>query len=259
MGQRLVRAKTKIRDSGIRFALPESADLPGRLESVLECIYAAYGTAWEDISGADSRSPGLAEEALWLGRVAVELLPAEPEARGLLALMLHCEARRPARRDPSGRYIPLSAQDPARWTRVLAAEAEQHLATAARAGRPGRFQLEAAIQSAHGARAHTGRTDWPAIIQLYDGLITVAPTLGAHLGRAAALAETRGPQIALDALDALPAEVLQSHQPHWALRGHLLGKLGRVAEARIARDRALALSEDWAVREFLGTTVPDTL
>ena len=156
MGQRLVRAKAKIRDARIRFDVPAREELPSRLDAVLDAIYAAYGRGWEDVEGADARRRGLADEAIWLGRLATSLLPDEPEAQGLLAMMLHCEARRGARRDARGRYVPLTAQDVTLWTTSMIEEAEATLAAAARAKRPGRFQLEAAIQSVHARRAVTG-------------------------------------------------------------------------------------------------------
>ena len=251
MGQRLVRAKAKIRDAGIRFDIPDARELPGRLESVLEAIYAAYGSGWDDVAGADARRRGLADEAIWLGRLVARLLPDEPEARGLLALMLHCEARRPARRDAGGGYVPLSRQDVARWSRPMMEEAERLLAAAARAEKPGRFQLEAAIQSAHAQRAASGDTDREAIALLYEGLIRLAPTVGARVASAAALAEARGADLGLRALDAIPAGAVESYQPYWALRAHLLARLGRVGPAREAYARAIGLSEDAAVRDFL--------
>lgn len=251
MGQRLVRAKAKIRDAGIRFAIPERHELPSRLAAVLEAIYAAYGSGWEDVAGADPRRRGLAEEAIWLGRLVAGLLPDEQEGDGLLALMLHCEARRAARRDDAGRYVPLDRQDVARWSRPMINEAEERLAAASRAGQPGRFQLEAAIQSVHAHRAVTGHTDWEAIALLYEGLIRVAPTIGAVVGHAAALAEARGSATGLDALRAIPPEAMASYQPYWALRAHLLRALGQASEAREAYERAVSLSEDAAVREFL--------
>ena len=251
MGQRLVRAKAKIRDAGLRFDPPDPADLPDRLDAVLEAIYAAFGAGWDAVAGADPDRRGLAEEAVWLGRVLAGLMPGEPEARGLLALMLHCEARRPARRGADGGYVPLSEQDVSKWDGGLIAEAEWLLAEAATAGRPGRFQLEAAIQSAHAHRAVSGRTDWPVIVTLYDGLIRLAPTVGALLGRAAAVAESRGAEAGLAALAELPAEAVSRHQPFWALAGHLHAKLGRPVAARAAFERAVGLSEDPAVRAFL--------
>src|SRR6202050_1197928 len=144
MGQRLVRAKTKIRDGGIQFEVPQERELPQRLDAVLEAIYAAFGIGWDDMAGSDQGGRDLAEEAIWLARVLLQLMPAEAEVRGLLALMLHCEARRPARRGLDGRYIALSEQDPRQWSRSLLEEAERHLAEASRLGHIGRFQLEAA-------------------------------------------------------------------------------------------------------------------
>ena len=251
MGQRLVRVKAKIRDAGIRFEIPEPRELPSRLEAVLQAIYAAYGSAWEDVAGADPRRQGLAEEAIWLGRLVTRLLPDEPEGQGLLALMLHCEARRGARRDAEGRYVPLTRQDVALWSQPLTEEAEEILAAASTAMKPGRFQLEAAIQSVHAQRAVTGHTDWEAIALLYEGLIRLAPTIGARVGSAAALAEAKGDDAGLAALEAIPPDAVTGYQPYWALSAHLLKRLGRAAEAREAYARAVGLSEDPAVRDFL--------
>ena len=251
MSQRLVRVKAKIREAGIRFEIPAPGELAERLDAVLEAIYAAYGSGWEDVAGADPRRRGLAEEAIWLGRLVTRLLPDAPEARGLLALMLHCEARRPARRNVAGGYVPLTEQDVTRWSLPLMAEAERLLAAAARANAPGRFQLEAAIQSAHAQRALNGKTDWEAIALLYEGLLRYAPTIGARVAYAAALAEARAADAGLAALDAIPADAVAAYQPYWALRGHLLKGLGRKAQARAAYDRAIGLSEDPALREFL--------
>jgi RNA polymerase sigma-70 factor (ECF subfamily) len=251
MAQRLVRVKTKIRDAGIRFEVPDLPELPARIGPVLEAIYAAYGRGWEDVNGAEARREGLADEAIWLGRLVTRLLPDEPEAWGLLALMLHCEARRAARRDAAGGYVPLGSQDVERWARPMIEEAERMLLVAARAGAPGRFQLEAAIQSAHAQRGHTGRTDWEAIALLYEGLVRLAPTVGARVGRAAALAEARGAGAALASLDALPPALVVGYQPYWALRAHLLGLLDRADEAAESYARAIDLSEDPAARAFL--------
>src|SRR5438477_1155249 len=168
MGQRLVRAKTKVRDGGIRFEVPEQRDLPQRLDAVLDAIYAAFGIGWDDMVGGDQRGQDLAEEAIWLARVLLQLMPDEAEVLGLLSLMLHCEARRPARRDRNGHYIPLSQQDPALWSLPLIKEAEHRLRQAFNRGRSGRFQLEAAIQSAHAERMRGGRIEWPAIVQFYE-------------------------------------------------------------------------------------------
>ena len=251
MSQRLVRVKAKIREAGIRFEIPAPGELAARLDAVLEAIYAAYGSGWEDVAGADPRRHGLAEEAIWLGRLVARLRPDEPEAQGLLALMLHCEARRAARRDAAGAYVPLGFQDLRRWSRPMIEEAEEVLAGAARLKAAGRFQLEAAIQSVHAQRVRTGETDWEAVTLLYEGLLRHAPTMGARVAHAAALGEARDAEAGLAALDAIPPDEVATYQPYWALRGHVLKALGRAAEAGEAYDRAIGLSEDPAVRAFL--------
>jgi RNA polymerase sigma-70 factor (ECF subfamily) len=251
MGQRLVRAKTKIRDAGIQFEIPDKRELPRRLEAVLEAIYAAFGIGWDDMAGIDQRGRDLTEEAIWLARVLLDLMPEEPEVRGLLALMLYCEARRAARRGPDREYIPLSEQDPKQWSFPLIDEAEQHLAAAFKYGRPGRFQLEAAIQSVHAERARSGRTDWVAISAFYQQLIRMLPALGTRTGYAAAVAEANGPEAGLAVLDAIESDAVSSYQPYWAVRAHLLHQVGKTPEALHAYDRAIGLAEDPAVREFL--------
>lgn len=251
MGQRLVRAKARLRDAGVPFAVPPRSALPDRLDSVLDAIYAAYGSGWDDAAGLDARRRGLADEGVRLARLTVELLADEPEARGLAALVLHCEARRPARRDADGRFVALSAQDPARWSGDLIAEAERHLTAAAALGRLGRFQLEAAIQSVHARRAVTGGTDWTVIGRLYDGLVALAPTTGAIVASAAALAEGGDPAAALARLDDLPAPTVRSYQAHWVVRARALTLLDRPADAADARARAIGLTEDPAVRAHL--------
>lgn len=251
MGQRLVRAKRKIREAGIPFEAPSERERPERLGAVVEAIYAAYGIGWDEAAGAESRGRDLAEQAIWLARVLRGLRPDDPEIRGLLALMLFCEARRDARRDAGGRYVPLSEQDPARWSLPLLLEAERELSAAAALQRPGRFQLEAAIQSVHADRRNTGRTDWSAIADFYAALLAVAPTLGAQIGQAAAIAKRDGPAPALALLDGLDAMAVRSLQPYWALRAHLLQRLDRRDDAAQALDRAIGLAEDDAVRQFL--------
>src|SRR5262245_58588661 len=251
MGQRLVRAKTKIRDGGIQFEVPQAQELPPRLDAVLEAIYAAFGIGWDDMAGVDQRGRDLAEEAIWLVRVLLELMPAEAEVRGLLALMLHCEARRGTRRAPDGRYVPLSDQDPQQWSLPLIKEAEQHLGEASKRGRSGRFQLEAAIQSVHAERARGGRTEWSAIVLFYEQLIRISPTLGTRTSYAAAIAEANGPEAGLAVLNAIDAESVSSYQPYWAVRAHLLQRLGKTPQALEAFDRAIGLAEDPAVRQFL--------
>lgn len=256
MGQRLTRAKTKIRDAGMRFEKPGLAELPERLDAVLEAIYAAYGSGWDDPVGSDPRRAGLAEEALWLGRIVAESAPDQPEALGLLALMLHCEARRGARRAADGGMIVLADQDTRVWNHTLMAQAERLLGTAAAARRPGRYQLEAAIQSAHAARAFTGRVDWTVVVDLYDRLVEVAPSAGAKVARAAALIQAGSPDQALAALDAMDPSIVNTYQPYHVTRARILRKLGRDAESALAMARALELTADPAVRRFLETSGP---
>jgi RNA polymerase sigma-70 factor (ECF subfamily) len=251
MGQRLVRAKTKIRDAGIQFEVPQERELPQRLDAVLEAIYAAFGIGWDDMTGVDQRGRDLAEEAIWLARVLLQLMPAEPEVRGLLALMLHCEARRAARRQADGRYVPLSEQDSHQWSLPLIEEAERLLAEASNRGRTGRFQIEAAIQSVHAERARSGRTEWVAIVLFYEQLVRISPTLGTRTGYAAAVAEAVGPEEGLAVLDGIDPEAVSDYQPYWAARAHLLQRLGKTSDAINAFDRAIGLAEDPAVRQFL--------
>jgi RNA polymerase sigma-70 factor (ECF subfamily) len=249
MGQALVRAKAAIAASRTAFSLPDRADLPARIDAVLAAIYAAYGAGWEEFSGADATRPDLAEEALWLARLTATLAPDQPEALGLLALILHCEARRPARRDEGGRFVPLAEQPCARWNGAMIDEAEAVLARAARLGTPGRFQLEAAIQSAHAMRRFGRQVPWDAIAKLYAGLLQLSPTLGAALGEAAAIAELSGVEAGLARLDGMEARLVAAHQPYWALRAHLLAQLGQDAAETYAR--AIGLTQDTAVRAWL--------
>jgi predicted RNA polymerase sigma factor len=250
IGQRLVRAKAKIRKTQIAFEIPTPDQIPPRLEAVLNAIYAAYGNSWEDATG-DPRFAELGQEAIWLARVLGEQIPEDPEVRGLLALMLYCEARRPARRSADGRFVPLSEQDANDWLMPMIDEAESELAAAAQMQRPGRFQIEAAIQSVHAERAHTGRTEWTAIAAFYDQLMQVAPSIGGAVARAAAYAEVRGPEAGLALLDQIDPQAVIFYQPNWAVRAHLLQQLDRTQEAARAFDRAIGLSEDDAVRAFL--------
>ena len=251
MGQRLVRAKTKIRSGGIQFEVPQEGELAPRLDAVLEAIYAAFGIGWDDMAGVDQSGRDLAEEAIWLARVLLQLMPREAEVRGLLALMLHCEARRAARRGPDGRYVPLSEQDSRRWSLPLIEEAERHLAEAASRGGTGRFQLEAAIQSVHTEQARSGRTEWKAIMLFYEQLVRISPTLGTRTGHAAAVGEANGPESGLVVLDGIDPDAVSAYQPYWAVRAHLLQRLGKTSEASDAFDRAIGLTEDPAVRQFL--------
>jgi predicted RNA polymerase sigma factor len=251
MGQRLVRAKAKIRDAGIAFEIPGPDELAGRLDAVLAAIYAAYSRGLDDVPGADADRAGLAAEAVWLGRVLAGLMPDEPETLGLLALMLHCEARRAARRDEAGAFVPLDRQPTARWDRALMAEAEALLARAASFARMGRYQLEAAIQSVHAQRAMTGITEWAALDMLYGALGALAPSAGATVSHAAVRAGVAGPDAGLVLLDALPPDLVAAYQPYWVVRGHLLAEAGNPAESHSAYTRAVGLTEDPALRAFL--------
>jgi Predicted RNA polymerase sigma factor containing a TPR repeat domain len=251
MGQRLTRAKAKIRSDRLTFTLPDVEELPERLDAVLDSIYAAYGSGWDELAGVDSRRRGLVDEAIYLGRLLAAYMPGEPEAQGLLALMLHCEARRKARRDDTGSYIPLSEQATSRWSIPLITEAEICLHKAARSGRIGRFQLMAAIQSVHAQRARTGRTEWKEIALLYEGLSRLSPTLGILVGRAAAVAEVYGPREGLLLLEAIPEVKRDNYQPYWALLAHLHRKSENFEAARTAYSRAIGLCEDRSVRQFL--------
>lgn len=250
MSQRLTRAKAKIRAERLTFESADAEALQARLDPVLEAVYAAYGSGWDE-AAAGSPGGSLAEEAIELGRLLLRFVPREPEVHGLLALMLHCEARREARQDVEGNYVPLSEQDGARWDRGLIAEAERYLHSASQAGRIGCFQLLAAIQSVHAQRLRTGRTEWEAIAQLYEGLVRMQPTLGAIVSRAAAVAEAYGADRGMALLASIPAAEVANYQPYWALAGHLYKRMNRYAEARSAYSRAIGLSADGAVRRFL--------
>lgn len=254
MGQRLARAKTKIRQAGIGFDVPERSALRERLDAVLEAIYAAYAEGWSDPEGADARRRNLADEAIWLGRLLASLLPGEPEALGLLALMLHAHARRDARRDTAGDYVPLAEQDPACWDAAMIDEAEALLAQASRCGSAGRFQLEAAVQSAHAVRRSRGEADWVAIEQLYAALAALTGSPVAVLNHAVALARVHGPQAGLQALRTLGDDDggrLADYQPYWAARAELSLRAGAVDAARQAYIRAIGLERDASVRRFL--------
>ncbi|HEY3641273.1 MAG TPA: DUF6596 domain-containing protein, partial [Xanthobacteraceae bacterium] len=252
MGQRLVRAKKKISQAGIPFRLPERADLRERLAAVLGAIYAVFSEGWFDPAGTETRRRNLSEEGIWLGRLVVALLPQEPEGLGLLALMLHAEARRGARRNPQGEYVPLADQDPQSWSTPLIEEAEALLLRASRMGAVGRYQLEAAVQSAHVVRRLTGKSDWAAIERLYDALAAIIDSPVVAINRAIAIAETRGPAAGLLALDALAGDArLAEYQPYWAARAGLLARTGAQAAAEAAYERAIGLEADPAVRRFL--------
>lgn len=252
MGQRLVRAKNKIRQAGIPLRIPEREELRERLDTVLDAIYAAFAEGWIDPSGTDIARRDLAEEAIFLCRLATQLLPAEPEALGLLALMLHAEARRLARRNAHGDYVPLAEQDPALWNSQMIDEAEALLLRASALGSIGRYQLEGALQSAHVHRRRTGHANWAAVVQLYDALLALSGSPVVAINRALAIAEMHGAGAGLEAMRELAADGrLTEYQPYWAARAELLAKTGAHGDARQAYEIAVGLERDPAVRRFL--------
>jgi predicted RNA polymerase sigma factor len=252
MGKRLVRAKDKIRQAGIPFNIPERNELSGRIGAVLDAIYAAFAEGWTDPGGYDVARRDLTGEAMFLARMAIELLPAEPEALGLLALMLYAEARRHTRRSADGEYIPLAEQDPVQWDGGMIDEAEALLRRASALGSIGRYQLEAALQSAHVHRCRTGEANWAAVVELYDALSAVTGSPVVALNRALAIAELHGPQTALEAMQVVAGDArLVEYQPYWTARAELLAKAGRHGEARHDYEIAIGLERDLAVRRFL--------
>ncbi|MFN8156976.1 MAG: DUF6596 domain-containing protein [Candidatus Nanopelagicales bacterium] len=259
MGQRLVRAKAKIKDARIPFRVPERDELPDRLDAVLDAVYAAYGTGWDDVDQLDEARRDLVPESIRLARLLVELLPEEPEAHGLLALLLHSHARHDARRDATGAYVPLADQDVALWSRPLIEEGEAHLGLALAGRRLGPYQLQAAIQSVHNRRAATGATDWAAIAALYDGLLTIAPTVGTAVARAAAYRELDCDATALTQLDELVgargASAVAGYQPYWVLRSLCERGTGDAAAADASAQTALSLTTSPQVVAHLTTTL----
>jgi predicted RNA polymerase sigma factor len=252
MGKRLVRAKDKIRQAGIPFRVPERMELPGRLDTVLDAIYAVFAEGWTDPGGTDAARRDLTEEALFLARLGTELMPDEPEALGLLGLMLHADARRRARRNADGEFVPLAEQDQALWDWQMIGEAEAFLRRASALGVIGRYQLEGALQSAHVYRCRTGEANWAEIVQLYDALFALAASPVVAINRALAIAEVHGAGQALDALHVIAADPrLADYQPYWAARAELLAKTGARGEARHAYEIAIGLERDPAVRRFL--------
>jgi RNA polymerase sigma-70 factor (ECF subfamily) len=251
MGQRLVRAKQKIAKSGLRFDVPERSEWAARLESVLHGIYAAFGAAFDDVSAADRPRADLAEESVFLARLIVDLLPEEAEAKGLLALMLYCEARQRARRDERGIFVPLARQNRALWRQDFIDEAEALLAAATALRAPGRFQIEAAIQSAHMQGLLYGQASGEWIVTLHETLLSFAPSVGAAVALAAAQLEARGPKAAWARLEKISPDDVVTYQPYWVMAAEILSALGRTPEAEAARVRALALTEDPAVRAYL--------
>jgi len=250
LSQRLVRAKARIRDTGLRFALPDPADLPDRLAEVLDALYTAFTQGWDGLDTTDAPE-ALTGEAIWLTRLLTQWLPEEPEPKGLLALMLYCTARRAARRDGTGAFVPLAAQDSRLWNRDQIIEAEGLLTAAARAARFGRYQCEAAIQSVHIQRPITGHLNLSALRTLYDLLVAHTDGIGARIGRAVILAESDDPAAALTALDALDPARIATHQPYWVARARIAHLANDPNMAQTALTQALALTEDPATRAFL--------
>jgi RNA polymerase sigma-70 factor (ECF subfamily) len=252
MAQRLVRAKARIRQTGIPFRVPERGDLAERLEAILDAIYAAFTEGWSDPAGADLRRRGLSGEAIWLCRLVADLMPDQPEALGLLSLMLHAEARRLARRGDGGRYVPLAEQNVRRWDLGMVEEADVILRRAQGLGAIGRYQLEAAVQSAHAARRRTGGSDWPAIVALYDALLALTGSPVVAINRAVALAEAETPAAGLALLDVLDGDKrIAEYQPYWAARAALLARTGDRERADHAYSLAIGLETDPALRDFL--------
>jgi predicted RNA polymerase sigma factor len=245
MAQRLVRAKKRIRGAGIPFVLPEREDLAARLPAVLEAVYGAYAIDWQ-LTALSAPTETLSAEALHLALVLAELLPDEPEVLGLAALFCLSEARGPARRD-AGRFVPLEEQDAALWDATLIARGEGMLRRAHAFGRPGRFQYEAAIQSAHCCR----RPDPDALRKLYRALLRVAPSLGAAVALAAVEGEVDGPDAGLRVLDAIDDPAAERFQPAWTTRAHLLSQAGRADAAMDAYRAAIELTTDPAVADYL--------
>lgn len=257
MGQRLVRAKRKIAEARIPFIEPDAHEFGPRADAVLDAIYAAFGAGYDDADSGDG-GRDLSREAIFLGELAARLLATNAEAFGLVALMRFVEARRKARR-ADGRYVPLDMQDMAQWDRAMIAAAEATLAQAASFNATGRYQLEAAIQSAHVSGRIAGADMRDTVLRLYDRLLAVAPSIGAGVARAGALLKANRAADALAALDALDETRLATHQPYWATRAHVLAASGRVDEARAAFDRAIGLSSDAAARDFLAAAKARTV
>jgi predicted RNA polymerase sigma factor len=252
MSKRLVRAKNKIREAGIPFSVPEHDELPSRLAAVLEAVYAAYAEGWTDPVGSEAERRDLVAEALFLAQLLVELLPDEPETLGPLALMLYAQARRDGRRDAAGDYVPLSEQNPATWNAPMIDAANTLLRRANAFDSIGRFQLEAALQSAHVYRCRTHCENWDEIVRLYDALLAIAESPVVAVNRALALAERDGPQAALNTLAPYTDDPrLADYQPYWAARADLLARVGATTEALSAYNLAIGLEGDPAVRRFL--------
>ncbi len=248
MAQRMVRAKRKIKAANIPYRIPADADLPDRLGSVLTVVYLIYNEGYAASSGDELLRADLALEALRLARLLADLMPDEPEALGLLALLLLSESRRRARTDSDGSMVLLADQDRSLWDRALIDEGQALVKACLRRNRPGPFQIQAAIAAVHSDAADAHDTDWDQILQLYDMLMVQAPTPVVALNRAVAVAEVQGDSDALSLLDDMD---LDRYYLYHATRAELLRRLGEVDAADDAYDEALALVSNEVERRFL--------